>query len=235
VAAALAADGYRLVIAARDTEELAKVAADLEVRHRADVHVRGIDLCGDPAGLVDLVDETCALDAAAAGRLDVVVITAGMVSDDDDGFAAPELVGRIVATNFTGVMTVASAAAARMRRQPGGGSIVLFSSIAAKAPRGSNVAYAASKAALESYAASMQHALSTAEVKVQVVAPGYVDTAMTAGKELLLPVASPEEVATAVVEGLAGGRRFVYSPRWWGPIVGTIRRLPWPVYRRLDF
>jgi len=64
---------------------------------------------------------------------------------------------------------------------------------------------------------------------------GYVDTAMATGHRLLLPAADPQRIARTVVDGLGRGRRFAYLPRYWRAVVFLLRRLPWPVYRRLNF
>ena len=55
------------------------------------------------------------------------------------------------------------------------GNIVLFSSIAAVAPRQRNAVYSAAKAALETYGRAIRHHLADTEVRVQVYALGYVD------------------------------------------------------------
>jgi decaprenylphospho-beta-D-erythro-pentofuranosid-2-ulose 2-reductase len=112
---------------------------------------------------------------------------------------------------------------------------VLFSSIAAAAPRGRNVVYGAAKAALEHYGRSLQHRLAGGPVRVQVYALGYVDTAMSAGQRLLLPRVDPNRIARTVADALGDDRRFTYLPRYWRAITFGLRHLPWPIYRRLNF
>ena len=93
-----------------------------------------------------------------------------------------------------------------------GGTLVLFSSIAAAAPRRRNVAYAAAKAGLESFGRSMRHRTAGTPVEVQVYALGYVDTAMTRDLDLKLPVADPGRVAELVVGRLDQGSSFRTCP-----------------------
>jgi decaprenylphospho-beta-D-erythro-pentofuranosid-2-ulose 2-reductase len=81
----------------------------------------------------------------------------------------------------------------------------------------------------------VQHRYADSGVSVQVYALGYVDTAMTRGRRLLFPVASPSRVADTIVGALHQSRRFRYSPGFWGVVVFVLRRLPWPIYKRLDF
>jgi NAD(P)-dependent dehydrogenase (short-subunit alcohol dehydrogenase family) len=120
----------------------------------------------------------------------------------------------------------------------GAGSIVLFSSIAAVAARTKNLAYSAAKAALETYAVGLRHALADRGVEVLVLALGYVDTSQTFGQRLLFPVAHAEEVAEQVMKRLRGARLSGgkhYFPWFWWWITTCIRGLPWFVYRRLRF
>jgi decaprenylphospho-beta-D-erythro-pentofuranosid-2-ulose 2-reductase len=226
----LAHRGYDLVVGSRHADDLDALAADLAIRYAAAVTPRPIDLCGPDDAVERYVDECF----ATLGEVDAVFVTAGAVDEADDGTAAPSVTTTLVQTNFVGVVTLVGVFVERLERQ-GNGTIVLFSSIAAAAPRGRNVVYGAAKAALEHYGRSLQHRLVKSHVRVQIYALGYVDTAMTAGRRLLLPPADPQRIARAVIEGMAHGRRFTYLPRYWRAIVFGLRHLPWPIYRRLSF
>jgi short-subunit dehydrogenase len=230
LATELARRGYDLVIGARHAEDLDAVAADLALRHGGAVTPAPLDLCGPADALEGYVDDCI----ARLGEVDAVLVTAGAVDDADDGTAPPAVTARLVQTNFLGVVTLVGAFVERLEEQ-GGGTVVLFSSIAAAAPRGRNVVYAASKAALEHYGRALQHRLAEGPVRVQVYALGYVDTAMAAGRRLPLPPADPARIARTVVDCLHHERRFTYLPRYWRPITFGLRHLPWPVYRRLRF
>jgi decaprenylphospho-beta-D-erythro-pentofuranosid-2-ulose 2-reductase len=226
----LARRGYDLVVSARDAEDLDALAADLTLAHSARVTARPLDLCG-PAESLERYAAEC---FDRLGQVEAVLIPAGTVADGDNGSAPSAVVKTLLETNFLGVATVAGAFVERFEAQ-GRGTIVLFSSVAAAAPRGRNVAYGAAKAALEYYGRALQHRLAGSGAGVQIYALGYVDTAMAAGHRLLLPPASPERVARAVGDGLGRGHRFAYLPRYWRAVVFVLRRLPWPIYRRLRF
>jgi short-subunit dehydrogenase len=226
----LARRGYDLVIGARHADDLDAVAADLALRHAVAVTPRPIDLCG-PADAVERYVDEC---FETLGGVDALLVTAGAIDDADDGTAPPAVAATLVQTNFLGVTTLVGAFVGRLERR-GGGTVVLFSSIAAAAPRGRNVVYGAAKAALEHYGRSLQHRLAGGRVRVQVYALGYVDTAMAAGQRLLLPRADPRRIGRTVVDGLDCDRRFTYLPRYWRAITFGLRCLPWPIYRRLRF
>lgn len=230
LADSLARAGFDLVLAARDERDIAAVAADVEARHRVRAVPLALDILASEADLADWF----ARCRRSLPEIDAVLVTAGLVDDDDDGTTAWETTDRIVTTNFLGVVRVAQLFLPEFEAR-NRGTLVLFSSIATAAPRSRNVLYTASKRALESFARSLQHRYAASGVRVQVYALGYVDSAMTRGRRLLLPVASPKRVADTVVGGLYQSRRFQYSPRLWVAVVAVLKRLPWPVHKRLEF
>jgi len=129
-----------------------------------------------------------ALDAAAAsvaeveGRLDVLVNNAAMtrvIPHADLDELDDELFDMVFRTNVRGAF--ATVRSFRTLLQAGdGGVIVNISSLAAQMANGSNVAYCASKAAMDNMTMSLARALAP-EVRVLSVAPGLVDTQFTKG------------------------------------------------------
>lgn len=230
VATELAGRGSALVVASRDQAALEGLADDLRARHGVEVTVLAVDVTGPDDDLRAFLDEV----TGALGRIDAAVITAGAVAEDDDGVGDWDRSEALVATNFLGPMKLGGALVEWFEQQEGG-TLVLISSIAAAAPRRRNVAYAAAKAALESFGRSMQHRTAGSGVDVQVYALGYVDTAMTRGQDLKLPVADPRRVARRIVDRLDQGPTFRYLPRPWGVVVRVLRWLPTPIYQRLKF
>jgi len=66
------------------------------------------------------------------------------------------------------------------------------------------------------------------------VKPGFVDTPMTAEIAKGGPLwAKPDQVAADIERAVEKGRRIVYTPWFWWPIMMIIRHLPWFVFRRL--
>lgn len=110
------------------------------------------------------------------GHLDALVNNAGTTKFVDhanlDGLTGDDFL-RIYRTNVVGPfqMTRASAPALKARR----GAIVNVSSVASNLGIGSSIAYAASKAALNTMTYSLARSLGP-EVRVNAVCPGYVDT-----------------------------------------------------------
>ncbi len=189
-----------------------------------------VDVTGPDEELQSFIDRA----TAALPSVDAVLLTVGAVAAVDSGTDDWATASTLLDTNFGGVIKIAGKFVGTME-ETDRGTVVLFSSIAAAAPRDRNVVYAAAKAGLESFGKSMQHRLAGSRVSMQIYALGYVDTAMSQGQQLRLPPADPAKVARRVVSGLNDGSKTVYEPRWWGLIVRVLRALPWPIYRRLKF
>ena len=110
------------------------------------------------------------------GRIDALVNNAGTTKfvrhDDLEGLSGEDILG-IFRVNFVGPWQMIRACAPALKAARG--SIVNISSVASVLGTGSSVAYAASKAALETMSISLARALGP-EIRVNVVAPGYVKT-----------------------------------------------------------
>ncbi len=203
-------------IGAAICEHLARDGFTVLVGHRASADAADAvaAACEGKAEAIRL-DVTSAQDADAAvrragdlGRLAVVVNNAGIAIDelalrlDDEAFA------RSLDVNLAGAHRVTRAALRPMLRARHG-RIINVSSIVALRGNAGQAAYAAAKAGLIGYTKSVAREVARKGVTVNVVAPGYVPTAMTAAlgedaRDHLAALAptgrpvTPEEVAAAV-------------------------------------
>jgi short-subunit dehydrogenase len=227
----LAGAGHNLVIVSRDARDLEASAADLRLRFGIECWPIAQDISEDgwdAAAFAQLCRERL-------GSVVSLLVPAGGAVAGDEGPNAVA-VRDALGANYLGPARLAAAFGQLMAAQEGG-SIVLFSSIAATAARTKNLAYSAAKAALEVYAQGLRHALQDRRVAVFVIALGYVDTPQTFGLRLLFPVAKAEAVADHVMARLrsraTGGKSFY--PWFWRWVVTCLRCLPWFLYRRLRF
>jgi 3-oxoacyl-[acyl-carrier protein] reductase len=150
-------------------------------------------------------------DAAAAwGRLDILVSNAGIWEEDVAGRGDVAVWDRTYEVNLRGSFLVTDAAVRHLAEH--GGSVVLLSSTAGQRGEARHSAYAASKGALISYAKSLAAELGPRGIRVNCVAPGWVDTDMTVSAlggpadrkaiESAIPlgrVASPEDIAGPIL------------------------------------
>jgi 3-oxoacyl-[acyl-carrier protein] reductase len=114
------------------------------------------------------------------GKLDVVVANAGIMEDALLGMIREELVDTTLSTNVAGTLhTVQAAARAMMRKKTG--SIVVLASIVGEYGSAGQTVYAASKAAVANIARSAAKELGRSGIRVNAVAPGVIETDLTAG------------------------------------------------------
>jgi 3-oxoacyl-[acyl-carrier protein] reductase len=201
IAKALHGRGATVALTGRREGELARVAAALG---GARVIVAPADLA-DPAAPAALVEKI----EAAAGSLDILVNNAGFTRDmlalrmgDADWNAVLEV-------DLTAPFRLVRAALRGMMKRRTG-RIVSIASIVGVTGNAGQANYAAAKAGLIGMSKSLAQEVATRGVTVNVVAPGFVKTAMTdalpeAARAALLSriptqrMGAPEDVAAAVV------------------------------------
>ena len=196
IALALAREGYSLCIAARTREELEETRrlSQLPIERALIVLV---DLADE--GSADAIIET-ALDLF--GRIDVLVNNAG--------WAPPrtaltkmraEDASRILAVNLRASIALARAAAVSMTER-GSGAIINIASSAARNMAAGEAVYAASKAGLIAFTHAAFAELGDRGIKVSVIVPGLVDTALIPNNKRLdrALMLAPDDVAAAVLD-----------------------------------
>lgn len=190
IAARFAAGGDRVAVTVRSSkvEGMLNVVCDVT----------------DPAG----VDEAVGQVEQELGAIEVLVANAGATDDklllqmDEASFS------RVIDTNLVGTFRVVKRALPKMLRARRG-RIVLVSSVVALSGAAGQVNYASSKAALIGFARSLAREVGGRNITVNVVAPGFVETDMTAvlgdarRAEVLANIplkrfGAPDEIAGAV-------------------------------------
>jgi NAD(P)-dependent dehydrogenase (short-subunit alcohol dehydrogenase family) len=208
VAERLAIEGASVVLTGRHADEVEAAAA------RIGRGARG--LVADAALREDL-HRVVATVRETHGRIDALVLNAGISEPATLRDGTPEHFDRHFAVNVRGAVFGLQAALGAMER---GGSVVLMGSIADAAGITPYGTYAATKAALRSYARTWTAELAPQGIRVNVVAPGPTDTAMMASvpeqgrAALIAPIplgrmARPEEVAAATLFLLSDEASFV--------------------------
>ncbi|RZQ62056.1 SDR family NAD(P)-dependent oxidoreductase [Amycolatopsis suaedae] len=166
---ALAEAGATVVLTGRDESAAKETAASVE----GNVSAVGLDVTDAKA-----VSTVVRGVAKEHGQLDIVVANAGILEDALLGMIREDLVDRMMSTNVGGTIhTVQAAARAMMRKKTG--AIVVLASIVGEQGSAGQVAYAASKAAVGNVAKSAAKELGRYGIRVNGVAPGVIETAMT--------------------------------------------------------
>jgi NAD(P)-dependent dehydrogenase (short-subunit alcohol dehydrogenase family) len=184
----LATRGAATVICGRKKDRLEKAVGELE---HLDGSVLGIPCDVGNAGQVDnLFAEIRSL----FGRLDICICNAGI--ETDEAYSILDLPAAVfdenIQTNLRGVF-LTSQGAARMMKDQGGGSIVLIGSTSGimADPVQPSPTYDASKAGVHMFAKSLALALAPHGIRVNAVAPGWIDTVMNRST-----VGDPERLKT---------------------------------------
>ncbi|WP_173922407.1 SDR family NAD(P)-dependent oxidoreductase [Agromyces sp. Marseille-P2726] len=160
------------------------VAADLSADRLADevTRINGLGLRGTVhAAKLDVTDAAEVdriLEAVAAehGGIDAVVNSAGIFIDIDPHEIDTDAVRRVMEVNFFGTLNVCRSATRHLVARRG--SLVNLATGGLDRPLPPQLAYVASKAAVVELTRTMALALGRDGVRVNAVAPGYIDTPM---------------------------------------------------------
>jgi 3-oxoacyl-[acyl-carrier protein] reductase len=203
IARALAAQGALVVLGARDTAKLAEVVGEIAAAGgRAEA--LALDVADRPS-----VEAAVAHVLSAHGRIDHLVNNAGVTRDNLLLRMKDEEWQQVLATNLTGVFLCTQAVLKPMVRQRGG-RIVSITSVVGLGGNAGQANYAASKAGIVGFTKSVAREVASRGITANAVAPGFIETDMTAamsdkareavvGAVPMGRVGRPEDVAGAVV------------------------------------
>jgi 3-oxoacyl-[acyl-carrier protein] reductase len=198
---ALAEQGATVVVNYVKGEQAAReVAAGIEARGgKADV--AGFDVADSKA-----VDSAIDAMTRRHGKLDILVANAGLSIDSLLLRLKDEDLAALWATNVRGAIACARAASRSMMRRRWG-RIVFMSSVVGEMGNAGQTAYAATKGAVIAAAKSIAREYASRNVTANVIAPGYIDTDMTAS----LSPEHKEQIVKMVPLGRTGTARDVAS------------------------
>jgi 3-oxoacyl-[acyl-carrier protein] reductase len=162
------------------------------VTHRKDPVEGFLSVRCDVTSIAD-VDAAFAEVEAVLGPVEVLVANAGITRDGLLMQMSEEAFASVIDTNLIGTYRVAKRAVPKMIRSRRG-RIILISSVVGLSGSGGQTNYAASKAGLVGFARSLAREIGSREVTVNVVAPGFVETDMTA----VLPEARRKDIVAQI-------------------------------------
>jgi len=217
--------GAHLCLASRDTDDLERLAKDIEVRYRTRAQVARFD----------------ALDYASHRpfyqnldpKPDTAIVAFGYLGNQSRAQADFDEARRIVETNFLGCVSILEIIAEDFEAR-GRGTILAISSVAGERGRQSNYMYGSAKSALTTYLSGLRNRLCRRNVRVITVLPGFVRSKMTEGLSFpKILSAVPAETADDVFRAFKTGADVVYTKWFWRWIMTIIRMLPEGMFKKM--
>ena len=213
IARALAAEGAHVVLAARDTGKLAEAVSQIQAGG-GKAEALALDVAARAS-----VEAGIAQVVAAHGRIDHLVANAGVTRDNLLLRMKDAEWQQVIDTNLTGVFLCTQAVLKPMLKQKGG-RIVAITSVVGLGGNAGQANYAASKAGIIGFTKSVAREVASRGITVNAVAPGFIETDMTAAmtdkaREAVLGaiplgrVGRPEDVAGAVLFLLSDAAAYV--------------------------
>lgn len=172
-AVTLAKAGARVALAARNVGKLSEVAAEITSVGGA-AEVFAIDIASEES-----IKAGAKAALALFGTIDILVNNAGITRDGLLLRMKRQDWDDVIATNLTGTFLLTQSLLSPMVRARWG-RIINISSVVGEAGQAGQANYAASKAGLIGFTKSIARELASRSITANVIAPGYIETAMTA-------------------------------------------------------
>ena len=172
-ALALAEAGATVALAARNEAKLAEVAAEIAAAGGA-AHPFALDL-----GSEESIQACAKAVIAQLGKVEILVNNAGITRDTLTLRMKRKDWDDVLATNLTGSFLMTQAVMGSMLKARWG-RIINITSVVGQTGQAGQANYAASKAGLIGLTRSLARELASRTITVNAVAPGYIETAMTA-------------------------------------------------------
>ncbi len=169
----LARRGAHVALAARNTEKLTAVAAEIAAAGGT-AHPFALDVASE-----DSIKSGAKAILAHFGKVDILVNNAGITRDILSMRMKRADWDDVLSTNLTGAFLLTQALMMQMVKNRWG-RIINITSIVGETGQAGQANYAASKAGLIGLTKSLARELASRTITVNAVAPGYIETAMTA-------------------------------------------------------
>ena len=177
VATLFAQNGANVILISRNEEKLKELQQEIETDHNVDVVYYA----------TDITDENKIKDVFLNIRknkkvIDVLVNNAGIMENAVLQMVEPNLIKKTYATNVFALIDISKRASKLMLKNRRGSIINLTSIIGVEGNLGQSI-YSSSKSAILGFTKSLSKELASLNIRVNGVAPGFIDTDMTRGMD----------------------------------------------------
>jgi decaprenylphospho-beta-D-erythro-pentofuranosid-2-ulose 2-reductase len=215
---------FDIILAARQSNELASTKSDLEIRFQIKAYLAEFD--------AEDFDSHTDFYADLPVRPDVVLCAFGYLGEQAEAEKNWTEAKRIIDANYVGAVSILNLVAADFETRRAG-SIIGISSVAGERGRQSNYIYGSAKSGFSVYLDGMRHRLVKSGVHVVTVKPGFVETKMLQGKEHpKILTARPDQLARAIFQAVQKQKATLYYLPVWRLIMLMIRNTPEFIFTR---
>jgi decaprenylphospho-beta-D-erythro-pentofuranosid-2-ulose 2-reductase len=218
IAKKFADEKFNIQLAARKPEQLAPLQSDLCIRFGVECSLHAFDALAyaDHARFFN----------SLSPRPDISICVFGILEEEDLAFDDWSVTERMIATNYTGAVSILNQVA-RQYLAVQQGTIIGISSVAGDRGRASKLIYGSAKAAFSAYLAGLRNKCFSQGVHVMTVKPGFVYTRMTDNQSLPAPITStPDQVAGIIYRAYLKRRNVIYVKWFWRYIMLIIKIIP---------
>lgn len=221
-----AKEGFNLILAGRNIEEIEPFKRDIEIRYNVEVQLKNFDVLQ--------FEKHQSFYQELSPKPDGVLVAAGIMYDQKECEKDFNKTLETINVNFTGLVSILNIIANDFEKR-GKGFIIGISSVAGDRGRAKNYIYGSSKAAFSAYLSGLRNRLSKKGIKVITVKPGFVYTKMTEHMDLPKRLtATPEVVAKDIIEGFKKDKDIIYTKKIWFWIMCVIKHIPEKIFKKLD-
>lgn len=172
-----AQNGANLILMSRNEEKLKSLQQELVESYKIEVVYYAFDITDE-----EKLKEVFLDIKKSKKNIDAVVNNAGIMEDAVLQMVKPELIQKTYATNVFALIDISKRASKLMLRNRKGSIINLTSIIGVEGNLGQTI-YGSSKSAVLGFTKSLSKELASLNIRVNGVAPGFIDTDMTRGMD----------------------------------------------------
>ena len=222
IAKIYASNGYDLILSGRRITELEEFAEDLR-RLNVIVDLEELDI----TELNTFQNFLSRLKSFPTG----IIIGTGFNPPNIEAMKTQNKFMEVMNVNYIGPMTFIKSVKNNMRK----GFIVGISSVAGERGRKKNYLYGSAKSSFSTYLSGLRQELSSKNINVITVHPGFVKTKMTKNiKTIGFLTTTPDKVALDIFKGQQAGKDILYTKFYWKYIMMIIKVIPEFIFKRLD-
>ncbi|WP_306252629.1 SDR family oxidoreductase [Parvularcula sp. IMCC14364] len=219
----MAQDGWQVAASARSTDDLQALEAE-SASWKGQIHACPCDITE-----LEQLQETVRRIEKDIGPIEIAVLNAGTHQPMNAHEFDARVFRKLTDINLMGTVNCIEALLPGFYQRQSG-QIAVVSSVAGYRGLPTSAAYGMTKAGLINMAEALKPEFDLANIRIQVVSPGFVRTPLTDKNDFPMPfIMEPEDAARAFYKGLLSRRFEIVFPWQMGIIFKFIRMLPAPL------